>query len=52
LLSFFFFLPASANILMKVVLPVPFYPSKTVICEVLNEPASIVSSKSPCFLYN
>lgn len=36
---------------MKVVLPVPFSPNKTVICEVLNDPGSMVNSKSPSFLY-
>lgn len=44
------FFPASASILMKVVFPVPFSPSNTVICDVLNVPSSTVSSKSPCFL--
>ena len=36
-----------ASILMNVVLPVPFWPSMTMISESVNSPASIWSEKSP-----
>ncbi|KAI9502389.1 hypothetical protein BX070DRAFT_193224, partial [Coemansia spiralis] len=43
-----FCLPAS--MLISVVLPVPFSPSKTTICESVNEPCWTVSLKSPSVL--
>lgn len=40
-----------ANILMKVVLPVPFSPSMTRISLSVNEPSSTSNLKLPCRVY-